>query len=206
MQKIGQLQTYVEIRDGTAPVFLHSAGSEQSRLIKMRLLAESAVNLFVERIDPDPVTGELEPIRFLAHIAPGFEELEFRFLGSFALQPVGGNVWLDTYDNTAFNVESVSPESFARLHEREERDPRQLEMEQIARYNQRLFDQQRAADRAEYEARLIAMEERLARNVNSPSSATGAPTASPGAQSTSVPPTDDQSDDTSSEGGNGGQS
>lgn len=206
MQRIGQLQTYVEIAEGTAPVFRHPAGSDQSRLIKMRLLAESAVNLYVERIDPDPETGELEPLRFLAHIAPGFEELEFRFLGSFALQLVGGNVWLDTYDNTSFNVESVSPESFARLHEREERDPRQLEMEQIARYNQRLFDQQRAADRAEYEARLIAMEERLANNVNPAPSVASPPAASVPAQSASVPPANDLANDPPSEDGNGGRS
>lgn len=206
MQKIGQLQTYVEIPEAQAPVFLHPQGSDQSRLIKMRILAENSVNLFVERIDADPETGEIEAIRFLAHVAPGMEQLEFYFKGSFALQAVGGSIWLDTYDNTSFNVESVSPESFARLHEREERDPRQLEMEQVARHNRRIFEEQRAADLAEYEARLIAMEERLLKSVTPPSSAPSAPATSVPAQSASVSSANDLSNDPPAEDGNGGQS
>lgn len=206
MQKIGQLQTYVEVPEAQAPVFRHPQGNDQSRLIKMRILAENSVNLFVERLDADPDTGEVEPIRFLAHIAPGMEQLEFYYQGSFSLQAVGGSIWLDTYDNTSFNVESVSPESFARLWEREERDPRILEIEQAARHNQARLQQQMEADRAAFRAEMEAVRAEVQKNVNTSTSAPGAAKTGTGTQGSSVPPTDDQPNDPPSEDGNGGQS
>lgn len=206
MQKIGQLQAYVEVGETQGATFLHPEGTEeQARLIKMRILSEAAVNLYVEAIDADPETGEVEDLRFLTHVPPGIEQIEFYYKGSFALRLVGGNIWLDTYDNTSFNVEAADPTSFARLIEREERDPRILEIEQAARHNKRLFDEQRSADLAAYEARINAMEERLMKNVSTPSSDAGAAKTSIPAKSSIVPPTDDKSDAGTAEGGTGGE-
>ena len=191
MQKIGMVQEYVLLKETQKPVFFHPEGIEdQSRLIKMRLRAEQAVNLYLEPLDANPETGEVPEEIFLAHCEPGLEQIEFFYRGSFGLIIVGGNIWLDTYDNTSFEVESLDPTSFARLWEREERDPRILEMEQIARMNQRERDAQRENDRAEYEARIKALEERFA-NVAASQSPSSAPASGGGGTGSSVPSASD---------------
>lgn len=182
MQKLNMIEAFVELPEGTQATFFHPEGqAEQARLIKMKVNAPAAANLYITPLDKaDPVTGELidgESL-FLAHVEPGFDQIEFFYRGSFALATLGGSIWLDTYDNTSFSVEASDFTSYARLWEREERDPRILEIEQIARHNQRLLLEQMAADRAEYEARMRVLDERLA-NVSTASVVAGGGTASP---------------------------
>lgn len=198
MQRIGQLQAFAELKEGEDGVFLHPQGQEgQSRLIKMRILAEQAVNLYLINInvDEDGVFEEVDGAdpRFLCHVTPGMEEVEFYWLGSFALRSKGGNIWLDTYDNTSFSVESADPVSFARLWEREERDPRILEIERMARHNRLMLEQQMAEDRAQHAARTAELTALIegAKNVNkAPSPAEPASGSNP-PKSASVPPASD---------------
>lgn len=209
MQKIGQFQAYAELTEAKGAVFLHPEGLEdQARKIKMRLLSESAVNLFIEPLTADPETGEVEPVRFLARVEPGMENIEFYYLGSFQLTPVGGNVWLDTYDNTSFDIESLTPESFARVWEREERDPRILEMEMAARYNQRLRDEQLAVDRAEHNARMAELDARIANVSTSKDNADGVPASVRSDAARKVSPVKTEGvrlGDSAAEGGIGGE-
>lgn len=168
MQKLDQIQKFALLTEGHDATFFHPQGQEgQSRLIKMRLNAPTALNLYITPVTVDPETGEIrehhsEDQIFLAHVAPGYEELQFMFEGSFCLNAIGGNVWLDTYDNTRWNMEASDPTSFARIFEREERHPAILEMERMARYNQELMRQQNAADMA---AAIQALEKRMTANV-----------------------------------------
>lgn len=220
MQKIGMLQAFVELKETEDATFVHPQGNEdQARLIKMRILAERAVNLYIVPVEyqhawydengvrqPGRVTAhhdEPDFVRFLAHVEPGLEQLEFYYRGSFCLRLMGGDIWLDTYDNTAFNVESVDPVSFARMWEREERDPRILEIERQARYNQMRLEEQMRADFAAHAAML---EERYKTNVAPAPIAPVAPTGGGTTPSASVSPTDDQQSDTAAPAGTGGQS
>ena len=127
----------------------------QSRQIKLRVNAPHPVNLFVSRVDHHG--NSTDEGRFLAHVAAGLEQIEFYYEGSFALEIMGGDIWIDTYDSGKFEIESADYESYARMFEREERDPRILEMEQIARHNERVLKAQMAADRAEWKARIEEM-------------------------------------------------
>lgn len=189
MKKIGQFQAYAELTETDGAVFSHPEGQEdQARKIKMRVLSETPINLFLEPLMADYETGEFEQTRFLARIEPGMEAIEFYYRGDFRLTPVGGNVWLDTYDNTSFDVESLTPESYARLWEREERDPRILEIERAARHNTERFRLQMEADFAAHAQR---MEERYAANVTQAASPVVAPAPSVPAQSATNPPTSD---------------
>ncbi len=159
MQRIGVLDAYVEVTedDIETATFVHPVAiQDQSRLIKMRILAPGPVNLWLVPLDWDYETEKVvgvhdEPdfVKFLAHVAAGFEELEFRYTGTFGLRVVGGAIWLDTADNAFVRLESLAPESFARPLERPEVDPRILEVEQKARQNTRRLEEQMAADRAE---------------------------------------------------------
>lgn len=206
MQKIGQIQKYVQVREDEKPVFYHPEGSDdQSRLIKMRLLSEQSVNLFIEPLDADPDTGEIPEIRFLTSVPAGLEQIEFHYLGSFALLLMGATVWLDTYDNTAFNVESVDAQSFSRLWEREERDPRILEIERAARRNSMLLQQQMEADRAAFREEMAAMRQEAQRNVASSSSAAPASAGSQQAQSAAPASAGDNNSGVSAAGTNGGE-
>ncbi len=219
MQKLGMIQAFVELGELEDATFAHPQGNEdQARLIKMRILAEKPVNMYIVPVEyqypsydengqyqPGRVTAHHEGpefVRFLAHVEPGLEQIEFYYRGSFCLRLMGGGIWLDTYDNTAFNIESVDPVSFARMYEREERDPRILEIERAARHNSLMLQQQMEADRAQF----IAMMEAMKNNVTPAPSASGTATASAGTEGTSVPPADDQEPDQSASGGTGGQS
>lgn len=181
MQKLNMIEAFVELPEGTQATFYHPDGqAEQARLIKMKVNAPAAANLYITPFDVNPETGELidgESL-FLAHVEPGFEQIEFFYRGAFALATLGGSIWLDTYDNTSFSVEASDFTSYARLWEREERDPRILEIEQAARHNQRVLLDQMAADRAEYQARMRELDERL-NNVPAASVASSGGTASP---------------------------
>ena len=171
MQKLNNIEAYRELREGQNAVFYHPQDQDaQARQIKMRLNAPQHCNLWLTPIDRiDPETGEVDEEEiFLGHIDPGLEQIEFFYRGSFALAVKGGNLWIDTIDNTEFSVEASDETSYARLWEREERDPRILEIEQAARHNQRMLMEQMAQDRAEYEARMRAFEEKIA-NVATPS-------------------------------------
>lgn len=209
MQKIGMVQAYLELREGSHATFVHPQGMlGNSRLIKMRMLAESAVNVYLIPVEYDyeaqaVIDHQEEPddVRFLAHIAPGMEQVEFFYEGSFCLSLVGGSIWLDTFDNTTFNVESADPTSFARLWEREERDPRILEIERAARHNTERLRQQMEADMAKYAADL---EERFKAHVPTASSAPVAPAPSGKPESAVVSPTGDNELDTAAPAATGG--
>lgn len=168
MQKLNQIQKFAVLQEGTDATFVHPDGqADQARLVKMRLNAPQAVNLFITPVDIDMETGEVvrhyaDDQIFLAHVEAGFETIEFHYHGSFCLNAIGGDVWLDTYDNSTFSVEASDPTSFARLFEREERHPAILEMERMARYNAEAMRQQNARD---MEAAIAAMEARMAQNV-----------------------------------------
>lgn len=206
MQKIGQLQKYVLIKEDQKPTFFHPEGSEdQARLIKMRLLSEQALNIFVEALDADPDTGEIPDIRFLTSVPAGLEQIEFHFLGSFALIFVGGNVWLDTFDNTAFDIEMIDATSFARIHEREERDPRILEIERAARHNSMLLQQQMEADRAAFREEMARFAQEAQKNVATSSSPASSATASASAQSAAPASTGDNKSPAATSGANGGE-
>lgn len=219
MQKIGMLQAFVELKETEDATFVHPQGQEdQSRLIKMRILAEHAVNLYIVPVDyeyasydedgvllPGRVVehyDEPEFVRFLAHVEPGLEQLEFYWRGSFCLRLIGGGIWLDTYDNTAFNVESVDPVSFARLWEREERDPRILEIERMARHNQMALQEQMRADMAAFAANLEA---RYQTNVTPAPVAAALAATGTTATGTGVASADDQQPDSAASAGTGGQ-
>ncbi|UIB81363.1 hypothetical protein [Flyfo microvirus Tbat2_43] len=219
MQKLGMLQAFAQLAETEDATFVHPQGSEdQARLIKMRILAEKPVNLYLIPVDYDyefvdengkkgRVTAhhdEDEFIQFLTHVEPGMEQLEFYWKGSFCLRLMGGNIWLDTYDNTAFNVESVDDVSFARLWEREERDPRILEMERLARHNSRLLDQQRAEDLRLYEERMAALEAKYQQNVNPPANAANPVQPVGSDESTTAPPAVDAKANPPAESGTGG--
>lgn len=168
MQKLNQIQKFAVLQEGTDATFVQPEGqTDQSRLIKMRLNAPQPVNLFITPIDIDGETGEVvnhypDDQIFLAHVEAGFETIEFHYHGSFCLNAIGGDIWLDTYDNTSFSVEASDPTSFARLFEREERHPAILEMERMARHNQEAMRRQNQRD---MDAAIAAMEARMQQNV-----------------------------------------
>lgn len=168
MQKLNMIQAFAELPEGTEALFAHPEGqAEQSRLIKMKVNAPQATNLYItDQGDPDEdgVIHDGE-VRFLAHVPAGFEQIEFYYKGSFTLACVGGGVWLDTSDNTSFSVEASDFTSYARLWEREEEDPRILEIQRIARHNREELQRQMAADREQYAAQLQAINERISANV-----------------------------------------
>lgn len=182
MQKLDQIQKFLVLNEGEDATFAHPQGQEQqARLIKMRLNAPSAVNLWITPVTLDPDTGDVrthhaEQQIFLAHVAPGFEQIQFYYDGSFCLNAIGGNVWLDTYDNTGFSVEASDPTSFAQLYEREERHPAILEMERIARHNAELLREQ---NRAELIAFMAELEKRNSANVASVAAPVDLGTTSP---------------------------
>lgn len=202
MIKIGQFQAYEQISETDGAVFIHPDGQQdQARLIKMRVITENGVSLLLEPLSADFESGEIEDARFLARLESGMDTIEFFYRGDFRLTPQGGNIWLDTYDNTGFNVESLSPESFARLWEREERDPRILEIERAARHNQERLRAQMESDFIRHAA---LMEQRYASAVTTPPAPTEPPTTGAPAASTSVPPASDSQSPAPSEDGTGG--
>jgi len=183
MQKLNEIQRYKPIADGQSVTFMHPEGQAlESRLIKMRLNVPAPVNLYITRLDTVEVaTGEIveDELRFLAHVSAGHDQIEFHYRGSFALKAVGGEIWLDTFDSTEWEVPATDFSSYARVWEREERDPRILEIEQAARHNQRLLADQMAADRAERDALMAEMRKLREANVATSATPPAATTASP---------------------------
>jgi hypothetical protein len=195
MQKLNMIEAYRELPEGENAVFFHPEGQEtQSRLIKMRINAPQPVNLWLTPVDRiDPETGEVDEASiFLGHADAGLEQIEFYYRGSFALSALGGAIWLDTVDNTYFSVEASDDTSYARLWEREERDPRILEIEQAARHNQRILMEQMAADRAAFAAQMQALTESVKTNVSTSSAPASGGTASAEPVVSTVAPTGDQ--------------
>ena len=171
MQKLNSLQGFVRVAEDQSVTFTHSAWQAQARQIKMSVNAPQAINLYVTRLDQtDAETGEIVEghEHFLAHVAAGSENLEFYYQGTFALNAVGGAFWLNTIDSSQFVVEATDDTSFARVWEREEEDPAMLEMKRLARHNQRILDEQRAADRAEREAFLAEIQKLRGSDVVTP--------------------------------------
>jgi len=209
MQKLNQIQSYVLMEESKALTFKHPEGQAlESRLIKMRVNAPQAVNLYLTRLDEvEEETGEIVKgeVHFLAHVLGGFEQLEFYYRGSFALNAVGGDIWLDTLDSSDFSLEATDYANYARVWEREERDPRILEMEQIARHNQRMLDEQRAADRAEREAMIEEMRKLREANVTTSSVDANRGTASPVPPVPAGPSGDDKGKQAPAGTGTGGE-
>lgn len=213
MQKLNMIQAFAELPEGTDATFAHPQGqTEQARLIKMRINAPQDVNLYITPIVIDDETGEVlsheaDNAQFLAHVAAGFDQVEFYYRGSFCLSAIGGSVWLDTSDNTAFSVEASDFTSYARLWEREERDPRILEIERAARHNQEQLLRQMAEDRAAYAAKMEALAEKVAANVPPAqgNAGAGAQGGSGGQQVSSGAPALDPAGDSAAPAGGGGE-
>jgi len=213
MQKLNMIQAFAELPEGMDATFVHPEGQgDQSRLIKMRLNAPQDVNLYITPVEIDYETGEVvqhhgDAARFLAHVSAGFEQIEFFYQGSFCLAALGGSVWLDTADNTAFSVEASDFTSYARLWEREERDPRILEVERMARHNRDALMAQMEADRAEFAAKMEAIEKRVSANVTPAQSndGSGAQGGSGGAVVPTGAPAVDPQVDSAPEGGGSGE-
>lgn len=165
--KLGNLVTFAEMLETDDATFFHpDEMAENSRLVKMRVNAPQAVTLWVTPIEWEwnedysekIVTVEHDDQRmFLGALPAGFDVVEFFYLGSFKLNVLGGNVWLDTVDGAQFVIEGDDMESFARVFERAERDPRILEMERAARHNSRRLEEQAAADKLEHQRRVAEL-------------------------------------------------
>lgn len=191
MQKINSIQAYKLVKEGQSVGFTteeYKLGD--SRVIKLSVNCAKDVTLYATNLEQvfDEETGELaDDVRLLAHVKAGFDQVEFAYIGNFTLHPVGGDVWLHTYDAGNFEVEKTDLESYARIFEREEEDPIIAEFKRLARQNQRELERQRQLDREEFEARLRAMEPKHVPPVTAPATApaTGATTggATVGAQS-----------------------
>lgn len=211
MQKLNMIQAFAELPEGTDATFAHPQGqADQARLIKMRINAPQDVNLYVTPVEIDFETGEVivhdeDKARFLAHVAAGFEQIEFFYNGSFCLSAIGGAIWLDTYDNTAFSVEASDFDSYARLWEREERDPRILEIEQAARHNRDALMAQMAKDRADFAAQMEALAQQVKSNVAPAQTPAGGGTASVEQTVPSGAPAGDPATATAAPAGTGGE-
>lgn len=210
MQKLNEIQRYQRIKAGSLPVFKHPDGqADGARLVKMRINAPDAVRLFTRRLDKfDPSTGEVVEgeEHFLAYVGPGYEQLEYWYRGDFALLVEGGEIWLDTLDSSVFDLEASDHENYARVWEREEIDPAIAEMMRVARYNQRVLEEQMARDRADYAARLEEMRQIVEKkNVPAPASDGNRGTASPVAPVPSGASGDDSGKPASAGTGTGGE-
>jgi hypothetical protein len=211
LQKLNMIQAFKVLDEATDATFAHPQGqADQARLIKMRINAPQAVNLYVTPVDIDDETGEVsshdeDATRFLAHIEPGFEQIEFYYRGSFCLSAVGGSIWLDTYDNTAFSVEASDFATYARLWEREERDPRILEIERAARHNQEMLLRQMAEDRACYAAQMAELAKQVKANVSPSPAPANSGTASSVTPLPSGTPAGDPATDGAASAGDGGE-
>jgi len=187
MQNLKSIQDYQELAEGTDATFVHPMSmGDNARLIKMRVNAPQAVNLWLTPVEYDyeneEVAQHLDNDIFLGHVAAGFDQLEFYYLGSFCLKSVGGPIWLDTFDGATYSVEASDPTSYARIFEREERDPRILEMERASRHNMERLRAEMAVDR-----------EKLIKQIrselqSSPSVDANRAAASGSEESTAVPP------------------
>lgn len=161
MQKLNSIQAYKLVEEGQAVVFrTEDYLRDQGRVIKMRVNTANDVRLYVTNMEPHVTEdGELvEDTRLLAALKPGLDELYFAYHGDFRVEAVGGEIWLDTYDASNFEVQPTDLESYARVLQREEIDPRVAAMQYEIRLAQRQFQLQMERDRMEYEQRIAALE------------------------------------------------
>ena len=161
MQKLLQLQAYKNLAESQSVVFVHPQDNlDQARLVKFRLITEQPVTLKVSLVPYNYDTGEIgqevADTRLLTVVQPGFEEVEFYYQGTFALNVLGGDIWLSTFDNAFVSTQPSDLTNYARLWEREERDPRILEIERAARYNQARLAEQMQQDFARHAEALEA--------------------------------------------------
>jgi len=181
MQRLNMLQGYQRLAEATGAVFQQPVdNADQSRLVKFRIITEQDVVLKVSDCDFDPETGEVgelgEP-RLLTVVKAGFDEVEFNYLGTFQLDFMGATeIWLDTFDNAFVSTEPADLTNYARLWEREERDPRILEIERAARHNQMLLQQQMRED---FERHAAAMEAKYAQSAAPVNGNGGTPSVEP---------------------------
>ncbi|MDF0663410.1 hypothetical protein PYR67_29240 [Rhizobium sp. BC49] len=188
MQKLNMLQGYQRLAEASGAVFRQPVdNADQSRLVKFRIITEQDVVLKVSDCDFDPETGEVGELtntRLLTVVKAGFDEVEFNYHGTFSLDFMGSpEIWLDTFDNAYVPTEGSDLTNYARLWEREERDPRILEIERAARYNQTLLQQQMQEDFARYAA---AMEAKYAQSA-APADASGGTTSTQPVVSSGAP-------------------
>ncbi|TLX08083.1 hypothetical protein [Rhizobium sp. MHM7A] len=205
MQRLNMLQAYQRIAEASTTVFQQPVdNAEQSRLVKFRIITEQDVVLKVSDCVFDPVTGEVSDVtntRLLTVVKAGFDEVEFYYLGTFALDFMGAvEIWLETVDSIVVETAAADLTNYARLWEREERDPRILEIERAARYNQMQLQAQMQEDFARYAA---AMEAKYAQSaVTAPAS--GGTTSTEPVVSASAP-AGDTTTATAPAGGTGGE-
>nr|QJB21574.1 MAG: hypothetical protein [Microvirus sp.] len=151
MQRLGQIENYQSLSEKEIATFKHPESmGENARLVKFRIISESETALYY-------ALGEkpnADAFQLLTVVPAGFEEIEFYILGTFHLAAKGGEIQLSTFDNSVVYLGPGETESFARLWEREERDPRILEMERIARHNAENLRRQMLEDQAIHEARI----------------------------------------------------
>ncbi|MGO7184014.1 hypothetical protein ACCT14_25370 [Rhizobium brockwellii] len=181
MQRLNMLQGYQRLAEASGAVFQQPVdNSDQSRLVKFRIITEQDVVLKVSDCVFDPDTGEVGELtntRLLTVVKAGFDEVEFNYLGTFSLDFLGApEIWLDTFDNAYVPTEGADFTNYARLWEREERDPRILEIERAARHNQTLLRQQMQDDFAAYAA---AMEAKYAQSAAPAPASGGTPSSEP---------------------------
>lgn len=151
MQRLGQIESYQSLSEKEIATFKHPESmGENARLVKFRIISESETALYYA-LGEQP---NADSFQLLTVVPAGFDEVEFYILGTFHLAAKGGEIMLSTFDNSVVYLGAGETESFARLWEREERDPRILEMERIARHNAENLRLQMAADFAAHEARM----------------------------------------------------
>lgn len=190
MQKLNMIQAYRHLEETNSVVFVASPdNADQARLVKFRIITEQDVVLQVSDVDYtpeiiDPETGEvIQPrvvenvrnTRLLTCVTKGFDEVEFYYQGTFALNLLGGDIWLSTFDSAFVDTTPSDFTNYARLWEREERDPRILEIERAARHNQEALKRQMMED---FAAHAAAMEARYAASVTPPKTDAASGTAS----------------------------
>lgn len=201
MQRLGQLDGYTPLGEKEIVTFRHPESSlENSRLVKLRVIAENETALYYA-VGAKPAP---DAFQLLTVVCVGFDEIEFYVLGDFHLAARGGEILISTFDNSSVYLGPDDTESFARLWEREERDPRILEIERLARHNAEALRLQMAADFAAHEARMREITN--GGNLNSgPARASVADAGGDGTGSSEAPAGPDGNDQVAS-GEEGGQS
>lgn len=180
MIKLNSLTSFAVLAEGKEALFAAPDGSDQSRKVKMRVNTPHDVTLWISPVE------DLDVSLFLGRVR-GHEQFEFFFDGSFVLTSMGGDIWLDTFDNTQFDIQAKDPVSYARLFEREERDPRILEIERAARHNMEALRREMRADLENHKAALDA-----AKQADKPASAGSGNKKSDPAQGSVVPSGSDE--------------
>lgn len=204
MQKIGSITSYNLVEAGKLYHFPVAEGREGSRQVKFRTLAFEPVQMWIEPAD-DEETGEVSEPLFLTVPAVGLDEIEFYITGGFTLTVVGGSIRLDTFDNAFQDVGENNPEeSFARIYERGDVDPRILEIQQMARHNERRLEEQAAQDRANYNAALAKFQKEAQDAIDQVKSAAKPVKAGKSGAGSSVPPAGDSDVDIETDGGTDG--